>query len=153
MKKLKIEKEQKADTVFIKFTGSIDEDVDFSELVSTQSEKYVFDFDHVALINSCGIREWIKYLDQIKFKDMIYKNCPQIIIEQINMVHGFIKPGCKLQSFYAPYFCESCDKEVKVHLLSASIRSKKAPAENCPDCNEQLEFDALEASYFNFLGK
>lgn len=153
MSKLKIEKQLKGNTMYITFAGSIDEDANFSELMGLTCDNYVFDFNNVSLINSCGIREWIKYIDQVKFRDMIYQNCPQIIIEQINMVNGFIKPGCKLQSFYAPYYCEECDKEFKIHLLSDTIRNKKAPANNCPDCNNELEFDALEASYFNFLGR
>src|SRR5690606_24148577 len=97
------------------------------------------------MINSCGIREWIQFLEKIPEKcTVVYNNCPQIIIEQINMVHGFFRKGAVIGSFYAPYFCESCDKEEKVHLKSEQVKSKKAPVIKCSKCGSDMEFDAIE---------
>ena len=84
---------------------------------------------------------------------VIYNNCPQIIIEQINMVHGFFRKGAVISSFYAPYFCEKCNKEQKIHLKTEQIKNKKAPKMECPNCGDNMDFDAIEAQYFNFLGK
>lgn len=153
MKRLTINKKLTDGVLHVQLIGNIDEDTDLSEILEMQFDQVIFDFNQVAMINSCGIREWIKFLDQLSASSVQYENCPQIIIEQINMVHGFIRPETKLVSFYAPYYCDECDKESKAHILSENIKNKKAPKISCPDCGNEMEFDALEASYFNFLGK
>ena len=116
-------------------------------------KKYIFDFDKINIINSCGIRDWIKYISELNNAEIIYENCPQIVIEQINMVHGFITSKTEITSFYAPYFCDSCDKETKILLKKAEITNNKAPEKKCPTCSDILEFDALEKQYFHFLGQ
>lgn len=133
------------------FEGIIDEDANFDKIKSLGLKKYIFDFEKVKLINSCGIREWIKYLDELKSVEIIYRNCPQIIIEQINMVHGFIKKGTVVESFIAPYFCESCDDEKKVLLKSHEVINLQAPIKKCMKCNSDLEFDAIPKQYFAFM--
>src|SRR5665647_2893632 len=73
-------------TNIVEFVGCIDEDADFKELLGLEQRHITFDFNQVSMINSCGIREWIKFLERIPEKStMTYTNCPQIIIEQINM--------------------------------------------------------------------
>lgn len=154
MKRLTINKQILQDELNVELIGCIDEDADFKELIGLEQQTISFDFDKVTMINSCGIREWIKFLESIpESTHIIYKNCPQIIIEQINMVHGFFRKGASIESFYAPYYCEGCGKENKVHLKSEQVKNRKAPGIECPKCSEGMEFDAIEAQYFSFLGK
>jgi DNA-directed RNA polymerase subunit RPC12/RpoP/anti-anti-sigma regulatory factor len=155
VKRLTINKQILQDELKVELIGAIDEDADFKELSGLEQKQITFDFRQVNMINSCGIREWIRFLELLPNKSSItYSNCPQIIIEQINMVHGFFKKGAVIESLYAPYFCESCGKEAKVHLQTEQIKNKKAPKVDCPHCgHENAEFDALEAQYFSFLGK
>lgn len=137
----------------VTFSGLIDEDSSFLDLESKIGDKVIFDFDDVSLINSCGIREWVRFLDSLdKSVSLVYRNCRQIIIEQVNMVHGFIREGSIIESFYAPYYCEECDKEFKMHLKYDDITDQKAPDLKCPSCqSSDLEFDAIEAQYFQFI--
>ncbi len=152
MSNLKIEKQITNDSAIIEFIGSIDEDFDYSGLESLNQKKYIFDFKQVAMINSCGIREWINFINKLDAAaEIVYKDCPQIVIEQMNMVHGFLKAGASIDSFYAPYFCEKCDKEEKIFLSSADISDGKAPSQKCKDCGAELEFDDIEEQYFAFL--
>lgn len=139
----------------VELIGTIDEDADFKELMGLEQKKISFDFNQITMINSCGIREWIKFIEKIPAScSIVYNNCPQIIIEQINMVHGFFKQGAIIKSFYAPYFCEKCNKEAKVHLNTDQVKNRKAPTVDCPNCGEKnIEFDAIEAQYLSFLGK
>lgn len=155
MKRLTINKQILQDELFVTLVGAIDEDADFKELIGLEQKIVSFDFDKVSMINSCGIREWIKFLEKIPVKcTVVYNNCPQIIIEQINMVHGFFREGAVIKSFYAPYFCEKCNKESKVHLKTEQVKNRKAPKVACPNCGEaEMDFDAIEAQYFSFLGK
>lgn len=154
MKRLTINKQILQDELYVELIGAIDEDSDFKELQGLEQNNIVFDFDKVNMINSCGIREWIKFLEVIPEKtNIIYRNCPQIIIEQINMVHGFFRKGASIESFYAPYYCEKCGKENKMHLKSDQVKNRKAPKLECPKCGDEMDFDAIEAQYFSFLGK
>ncbi|OUR96275.1 hypothetical protein A9Q84_07915 [Halobacteriovorax marinus] len=141
------------DTAIVYFKGMIDEDSEFETIKGLSNKTYIFDFDEVSLINSCGIREWVNFLETIpKDVSLTYRNCRQIIIEQINMVHGFIRTGACVESFYAPYYCESCDEEFKVHLKSVDVKDSKAPVVTCSKCQKsELEFDAIEQQYFQFI--
>ena len=135
----------------IKLSGQIDEDATFSSITTDDSQSLFFDFNDITLINSCGVREWINFIDSIGPQTTItYKNCPQIVIEQINMVHGFIKKGTKIESFYAPYYSEAEDRVEKVLLTTQDIINGKAPTKHS-ESGEELEFDAIEAQYFQFI--
>lgn len=155
MKRLTINKQILQDELIVELIGAIDEDSDFKELLGLEQKSISFDFNQISMINSCGIREWIRFMDKVpENSTVIYKNCPQIIIEQINMVHGFFRKSSLIESFYAPYFCENCNKETKVHLLSSQVKNRKAPKMSCPHCQEDaMDFDAMETQYFSFLGK
>jgi anti-anti-sigma regulatory factor/DNA-directed RNA polymerase subunit RPC12/RpoP len=155
VKRLSLNKQILQDELIVEFQGSIDEDADFKELIGLEQKLITFDFKQVNMINSCGIREWIKFIEKIPEKcTMTYTNCPQIIIEQINMVHGFIRKGATIKSFYAPYYCEKCGKESKIHLEADLVKNRKAPRASCPHCgSEDMDFDAIEAQYFSFVGK
>jgi hypothetical protein len=153
MSKLGIEKQLLGSKLTVLLSGTIDEDADFNPLEGLSQPEIIFDFDKVQMLNSCGIREWISFMSKIpSTSKVIYRKCPQIIIEQINMVHGFFREGAVIESFYAPYYCESCDKESKLLLNTSQIKNRKAPVESCPLCKaEGMEFDALEEQYFHFL--
>lgn len=141
------------DEAHVTLEGVIDEDAIFDKIKGLNMNKFFFDFNKVTMINSCGIREWIKYLKEIEDAQIVYQNCPQIIIEQVNMVHGFIKKGTVLESFFAPYFCPSCDDEKKILLKDSEIVNGKAPVKQCRTCKSDLEFDAIEKQYFSFLSQ
>lgn len=151
--KLLINNIMTGDNAHISLEGVIDEDANFDKIKSLKMNKFVFDFSNVSMINSCGIREWIKYLQEIEGASVTYINCPQIIIEQVNMVHGFIKKGTTIESFYAPYFCTSCDTGKKILLKNSEVVNMKPPAKLCNTCSSELEFDAIEKQYFSFLSQ
>lgn len=141
------------DEVHVELSGVIDEDSIFDKIQNLKMNKYFFDFGKVSMINSCGIREWIKYLQGLGDTAIVYLNCPQIIIEQVNMVHGFIRKGIIVESFYAPYFCAQCDTEKKILIRSENVSNSKAPIAKCNTCGSELEFDAIEKQYFSFLSQ
>lgn len=137
--------------VVIELIGRIDEDSHLESILKLTSSHYTFDFNGVNLINSCGVREWINLVSKLAQNASItYRHCPQIMIEQMNMVQGFFPPGVNIQSFYAPYFDPDQDKEVKILIETKEVNNFKAPVKR-NDQGSLLEFDALEAQYFNFL--
>lgn len=148
---LKISVERGTDHQEVIFQGAIDEDADFSELSGLSTGKIIFNLEGVESINSCGIREWIKYQDTIADGTiLVYRKCPQVVVEQMNIVNGFVRKGGEIESFYAPYYDEENDEEVKLLITPMQVVGGKAPEMK----NAQgsiLEFDDIEAQYFNFL--
>lgn len=153
MSKLKIDKELLDGTLNVMLMGTIDEDADFGPLHGLTQPKIVFDFHGISMLNSCGIREWISFIGKLPAATRFtYRRCPQIIIEQINMVHGFFREGAVIESFFAPYYCTECNKESKIELKATQVHGQRAPKMSCPACGAgEMEFDALEEQYFHFL--
>ena len=148
---LKISIEDVDGKVVVSYEGQIDEDADFSQVDLGQYTSLVFDLEKVTHLNSCGIREWIKFQDSnVKGKEVLYRKCPQVIVEQMNIVKGFVVEGGNIESFFAPYYNEANDEEVKVLLQPSQVIDGKAPDIKDDDGNS-LEFDDIEAQYFSFI--
>ncbi|MEZ4742278.1 MAG: hypothetical protein R3B45_07510 [Bdellovibrionota bacterium] len=143
-------------TVLI-FSGNVDEHFKQEDVPRVESETIIFDLSEVENFNSCGIREWIYLIkDYSNLGKLIFRNCSVTMIDQVNMVPDSIG-NAKIESFYAPYYCESescCGETNRLIQISEHIetlKEKKAPEFNCESCGKPLEFDALEESYFLFL--
>lgn len=150
---LKVDKEEVDGSVVYHLSGQIDEDASFEEMAVTSGKKIIFNLDQVNMINSCGIRNWVEFQSKIdQSVELIYQNCPQVIIEQLNIIKGFIRDGGIIESFYAPYYNNNTDTEVKILIKPNEVVDGKAPIKTDVDGNE-LEFDEIEQQYFNFLKK
>jgi len=146
-----VEQIAEGDSIELKFSGAINEDFIYDELVQNKFSKYIFDLNKVSLLNSCGIREWVKFLKELGDNvSLTYRNCPQMVVLQMNMVKGFLTENATVESFYAPYFNEDDDEEVKILLNTSEIIDGKAP-EKKSDSGSVLEFDGVEETYFRFL--
>lgn len=139
----------------LSFQGVIDEEFSFNQLKGNAS-KYLVDFKGLKGINSCGIREWIHFVEGLGGNVKIeYYNCPQVVVQQMNMVSGFLTSNAEVKTFYAPYFCEESDEEKLILLKAEQIIDGKAPELSHEVDGEkvELEFDAIEEQYFKFLSK
>jgi ABC-type transporter Mla MlaB component len=136
-----------------KMSGEINEDLIVDELVDFKAEIIKVDFQNVKMINSCGVREWIKLVEALanQGSKVEYHNCPQIVIQQVNMVTGFIPDAGQVVTFYAPYFCDECEHEEKLLLTSTELEGRQAPEHKCGNCGATSEIDAMEDVYLNFI--
>lgn len=151
MSGLKIELNQNGDEIEAVFEGQIDEDADFSELKGKSPKRLIFNLKKVSMINSCGIRDWIEFQKNLpENMELVYRRCPQVIVEQLNIVKGFIRENGQVESFYAPYYNEDKDEEIKVLLTPDQVVDGKAPVQK-DESGLELEFDEIEAQYFSFL--
>jgi len=62
---IRLETQVVGDIATILLKGSIDEDADFKELSELEAKVYEFDFENVDMLNSCGIRGWISFVEKI----------------------------------------------------------------------------------------
>ncbi len=141
----------------IALRGNIDEDANFSTISLDGAQQVVLDLEQVSAINSCGIREWIKWIKTAPSSKFVYRKCPKVIVDQINMVSGFLPENGLVESFFVPYYSDASDTE-KMVLFTNGKEFKGAeifPPEEVKDDakGDVMEMDVIEAKYFKFLKK
>lgn len=140
----------------LKLSGVIDEDADFSQLNISGAREVQLDLNEVKSINSCGIREWIKWMGQAAGAKISYLNCPKIIVDQINMVDGFLPNQGQVLSFYVPYYNEDTGSEKNVLFRYGQEYAEgqvKPPASVTDESGQPMEMDVIESKYFKFIKK
>ena len=153
---LKIDVKPRNEETLIEFSGQFDEDASISDIRIDEKSTLVFDWDKVSSINSCGIREWVHFVEKLPEQlKVTFINCPRIIVNQILMINGFILKSFAIKSFYVPYFCEKC--EIVKSVLFSEGREylngavNHPPEQECEKCHSKMEMDVTESSYFRFL--
>ena len=147
MSNLNITVNDETDTHIIKFEGVIDEDVVFTPYDNFSKPNIIVDLEEVKSINSCGIREWIKWFRGLPNESLIFKNCPKVIIDQVNMVEGFVPDQSVVESFYVPYYGEESGVEKNVlfiegtHYKEGEILVEEVIQDE--ESGEELEMDVI----------
>ena len=147
--------QHRGDMSYVKLGGVIDEDNELGELVDKiPTGTAVIDLGEIERINSCGVRDWVKWLSKLEVNGTrsILIECSPAIVAQINLVNNFTGNGV-VKSFYVPYFCPECDEE-KVLLVEATDMGPPPhdpPTCRCDECDLVMDFDDMPDSYFAFL--
>ena len=166
--KIRLELETEAAEGIFRPVGIIDEDTNFSialEQISTLAPKpqaLHIDLSKVRRINSCGVREWILFMERLMtLTRCAFVQVNELMIEQANMVPSILgQKGTPVLSFYAPYHCTHCNKDVPVLLDPSQVEFRKQgtaggtpsiPHPDCPDCKKPMDFDWLAEEYFGFV--
>ncbi len=157
MGQFQVDKKSDGGGVMVALKGNIDEDAVLGNIGFDGAQKITLDLEKVTAINSCGIREWIKWLKGAPGSaKIVYKNCPKIIVDQINMVAGFLPENALVESFYVPYFNEDSGTE-KMVLFRRGTEFKEneltPPATVKDETGQAMEMDVIEAKYFRFIKK
>ena len=141
--------------VRVAMKGEIDENTDLTELAKTLKRQVELDMELVRRVNSAGVREWVNFMREVAHLDAIsLSRCSFAIVDQLNMIFNF-RGSATVDTFYAPYFCKRCDREVSV-LLSVrkdfmQRESLSPPDRDCPRCGSRLLFDDIPERYFAFI--
>jgi eukaryotic-like serine/threonine-protein kinase len=130
--------------------GVIDENADlsfFGELRTTTR----LNMRHVRRINSYGVRSWIEAIRTVQGGVSIeLLECPPSVVDQINMVAGFIGRG-RVVSFFAPMACDACGHEIDHLFYVSDYRTRqRLPDVSCPRCGRAMHVDDLEEQYLMF---
>src|SRR2546430_1170150 len=93
-------------------SGAITENSDFSKVLAQTPPKVTIDLEHVDRINSCGVREWINFVNDLGKggKRFALDRCSPAIVNQLNLISNF-RGGGEVRSVLAPYFCSKCNRE------------------------------------------
>ena len=137
--------------------STLPEDVDL-----TECEKFHVDFSEIEFINSGGIKLWINFTDTLEEQENLkvyFQNCKSMIVNQINLIKGFLPTNGKVLSAYLPAKCKECDKicEIAVEVDSASEQlkdfTKLLEDPGCgkyPSCASQFEIEVDQKKFFRF---
>jgi hypothetical protein len=140
----------------VQIAGVIDEDADFTPFGLDGAPAVELHLGDIKSINSCGIREWIKWMGTSKAAPVEYHQCPKIIVDQINMVQGFLPAQGRVMSFYVPFYSDDSGTEKNVLFTLGKEYTEQGlgepPAVKDEDGNS-MEMDVVEAKYFKFLKK
>jgi len=148
----RIDKRDAGGRTVLAVSGVIDEHADLGPLSKVTGDVEV-SLKNVRRINSFGVRAWIDAIRRIpKDTRLTFVECPPPVVDQINMVQGFLGHG-KLISFYSPMICEECDEQEDELFFVDKCRELggKLPQVNCKRCGNAMEVDDLEEQYLLFV--
>ncbi len=148
-------KTQEGANVVVHLSGNVDEDSNFQAIDGGTASSIILDLEKITAINSVGIREWIKWIKEFPpTVQLSLRKCPKIIVDQVNMVAGFLPAGAKIESFFVPYYSDSSGSEKMVLFESGKEFADgqiTAMPEIKDESGEVMEMDVIEAKYFKFL--
>lgn len=149
-------KEQQAGGLFIRLVGSIEESVNFEQIIGPFQGLLTVNSKEVPRINSVGVKAWIKYFQSLKAKNAQFEfiECSTSIVEQINLISNFTS-GAPVKSIFVPFACEGCKGELVGLFKTDDIKkiNCQIPALKCSKCGGQAVFDDIEDEYFGFLSR
>ncbi len=142
---------------YVSISGIIDENADFSPLLTKKLQILFLDLKKINRINSSGVRKWVLALENLKDIEIHYINCSFAIVDQLSMVPEFLTKKSFVESFDARYVCENCNTSHTITLvvgydIQAGLpKYLDGPERFCPTCKEKMEFDHNPDSYLFFL--
>jgi hypothetical protein len=158
-----VEIEVSGTNLLLRPKGDINEDLNFGKVyqslveVLAKTNRVTIDFGFLGKINSCGVREWLLFLEKLQLKHTLhFSMINETAVSQAAVVPTLLgKPGTSVAAFEVPYFCANCRiREVRVctpdQINSAQGRFS-APAALCNKCHKGMEFDGLENEYADVL--
>jgi hypothetical protein len=154
MGKVDIKINKNGNKINVNMGGTIDEDVDFSQFAINDAQEIDLDLSGIKSINSCGIREWIKWMATNKDAKINFNSCPKVIVDQINMVDGFLPNNGKVLSFFVPYYNDDAGSEKNVLFRYGNEFTEgqvNPPGDVKDDQGNIMEMDVIESKYFKFI--
>lgn len=154
MGKLDVKIDKNSEKLNIHMSGTIDEDVDFTQMNLVEAQEIDLELSGIKSINSCGIREWIKWMATNKNAKINFNQCPKVIVDQINMVDGFLPQNGKVSSFFVPYYNDNSGSEKNILFRYGTEFTEgevKPPSEIKDDLGNEMEMDIIESKYFKFV--
>jgi CheY-like chemotaxis protein len=134
--------------------GDITENAEFDELATELSGTVEFDLSGVRYLNSAGVRHWVVFLEKLgKVKAYRFVRCSVAFVAQATMVSRLIGSG-HVESFWAPYICESCEHSEQRLLPASTSASMEEMAQvqyRCGDCRGRLVLDDMPQRVLAFL--
>ncbi|MEK2690813.1 hypothetical protein [Bdellovibrio sp. GT3] len=149
------------DAIEIFLEGPISEKTELFDVKIQNFKNIKLNLSKVTFINSIGVKNWISWTVRFSLgTKLVMEECPYVIVNQVNIVHGFVPKGTVIASFIAPFLCESCAFEMTMKLEN-DVHYKYAvnqlphevhlPDLTCTKCASPMEPDFMVEKIFSFL--
>ncbi len=138
----------------VQVEGVLDEDFVFTKYPLNGADEIEFHLGKLKQLNSCGIREWLKWLNSVTDVKTIFCECPKVFVDQMNMIDGFMPSNCRVESFYVPFFNELAGSEMLVLFSNGKEYSNGEvhfPIDIKDESGQAMQLDVIPAKYFKFL--
>ena len=131
----------------------------------SKTHRLAINFGRVSAILSMGVKTWIHFsmaLEKIPNLEIEFKNCSKPVVDQINLVKGFLPTNARVSTLFVPIYCETCNRNFKVLRKTNNIKEEihqvipKIEVSDCdefPHCREQFELECNPTSYLKFLDR
>jgi hypothetical protein len=150
---LTVNKQEIEDGLLVELNGTIEENVNFEQLIGPFQGALTVKCRGITRINSVGVKTWMRYFQNLKMQGKSFKfiECAHPIIEQLNMISNFASGG-EVVSILLPFSCLKCQNEFVANVKTSELRDSglKIPAVKCekPACGAQFDDDPDEYLYF-----
>jgi DNA-binding response OmpR family regulator len=142
------------DRTQVVFQGDLTEVAEFEDLADRLSGLVEFDLGGVRYLNSAGVRKWVLFLEKlVSVSAYTFVRCSTAFVMQASMVGRLLGNG-RIDSFWAPYICQSCEREDQrlLHVSSPTSIQQMAEAQfRCSSCGGPLVLDEVPERVFAFL--
>ncbi len=142
--------------------GPISEKTAIFDYNISQATEVDINMEKVTFINSIGVKNWINWAINLSPRCRVsLRKCPYVIVNQVNIVQGFLPHNAKIESFIAPYLCDQCGLEA--HILTERGKDYEYATEThpkfarvmtnlpCTKCKGIMEPDFIVEKTFSFL--
>ncbi len=129
-------------------------------LVDTCSINCIFNFRNVTHTNTCGVAEWMEFMQLfVKNRNITFVEVPPSIVMLINMIPLF-RSGAEIKSVYRSYFCRNCQDEQWDLLEHGGNMPDPKLIQNGPDmfaqsncrkCNREITAEVSSEEFLGFL--
>jgi hypothetical protein len=139
----------------ISLSGRIDELADLYLPKLPLDSAIVLDLGNVQMISSAGLRKWAEWVSLLPPVHFRIRNCPSMMVHQINMLPGLIPKNSAFDSFYVPFYSEQTgeDKMVLFEAGKDFERENLTVRKTLEENGNVFEIDVNEKLYFKFLGQ
>jgi len=142
--------------------GDVDENADFSKISLNPGGALAIDLKGIRHLNSLGLRNWLFWSKTLKYPDgLVLRNCPNAVMNQINILSGFLPMHAIVESLEVPFWCESCGhrfsymaQRSKDYMEATTDEAAKVLMsfhQKCPACSAEADADILPQKHFRFL--
>lgn len=142
-------------------SGPISEKNEVFDTLYRNPTEIIVNLEQMTFINSVGVKGWINWISKMPVSCKIeLVKCPHVIVNQINIVFGFIPKFARVQSFFAHFACE-CGEEKTVLFERGKEYDYPEKGQDarfdvptnivCRKCQKTMEPDFIPAKLSKFL--
>lgn len=145
--------EKSGEDVVVTFDGMLNEESSIPDLDKNIQGRLILKLEKLTMINSIGCRTWLTWIRTLNPKQgIVLERCSSVFIGQVSVLKGFAPQDSKLESFFLPYHCDSCDHDANI-LFQAGQDTHIEVELPCPKCGDVMECDVVAQTYQRFLTK